>query len=148
MKKEQHKKKDTNTIKTESRGTTTIYVGNLRYTKKEYEIKKMFLNYGAVNQVSLVKDSQTNKNTGIAFVEMLNEDDAKKAISKLNGKQVDGRTLKVSIANEREEFKGKKKFFTKDDSKTSTKKSKNPISNPRSKKNERGLDALFRNTKK
>lgn len=81
-------------------GSATIYVGNLSYEKSETEIKDLFETYGFVNYVKLIKDSQTQKSKGIAFVQMPNRKRATKAISVLNGTQVDGRSIKVSIAVE------------------------------------------------
>lgn len=80
---------------------TTIYVGNLRYKRDEKDIKKMFEQFGKVAYAKLVIDEKTQKSKGIAFVQMPNKTAALKAINSLNGKQVDGRTLKVSVALER-----------------------------------------------
>ena len=80
---------------------TTIYVGNLRYKRDEKDIKKMFEQYGKVAYAKLVIDEKTQKSKGIAFVQMPNKTSAMKAINTLNGKQVDGRTLKVSVALDR-----------------------------------------------
>jgi len=79
----------------------SIYVGNLRYTKDEHAIKEMFAEFGSVKYVKLVVDPKTDKSKGIAFVQMPNKNAADQAIQKMNGKEVDGRTLKVSIAKER-----------------------------------------------
>lgn len=81
-------------------GSATIYVGNLSYEKSESEIKDLFETYGFVNYVKIVKDAQSQKSKGIAFVQMPNRKRATTAISTLNGTQVDGRTIKVSIAVE------------------------------------------------
>ncbi len=80
---------------------TTIYVGNLRYTRDEHSIKEMFKEFGTVKYVKMVVDPKTDKSKGIAFVQMPNKKAATTAITTMNGKQVDGRTLKVSIATER-----------------------------------------------
>ena len=78
----------------------TIYIGNLRYTKKSADIKEMFKTYGDVSYVRLVMNKKTRQSQGIAFVQMPCSKATKKAISDLNGKEVDGRTLKVSIAKD------------------------------------------------
>ncbi len=80
----------------------TIYVGNLSYQKNEDEIKDMFEAFGAVNYVKIVKDQNTEQSRGIAFVQMVNRKQALYGISQLNGSQMDGRSLKVSIAVERD----------------------------------------------
>lgn len=85
----------------------TIYIGNMAYSKNEGKIKKLFNKFGKVLSVNLILDKKTNKSKGIAFVQMTNPIAADEAIKSLDGKEVDGRTLKVSIAQEREEFKQK-----------------------------------------
>ena len=80
---------------------TTIYVGNLRYTTTEMDLKKIFERFGKVKYVNLVQDKETNKNTGIAFVQMPNGKHAKESITQLDGTELDGRTLKVSVAQNR-----------------------------------------------
>ena len=80
---------------------TTIYVGNLSYTRNEESIKELFSPFGYVKSVSIVLRPGTNLKSGIAFVKMTNEEKALTAIKELNGKLVDERTLKVSIANSR-----------------------------------------------
>jgi len=81
-------------------GITTIYVGNLSYDKTEAQIKSLFEVYGGVNYVKIIKDSSTHLSKGIAFVQMYNGKHAKLAISKLNESELDGRVLKVSVAEE------------------------------------------------
>jgi len=77
---------------------STIYIGNLDYTKDEYDIKDLFEAHGYVNYVKIIKDNQTHESKGIAFVQMNNRKHAKYAISQLNGSEVFGRKLKVNIA--------------------------------------------------
>lgn len=86
---------------------TTVYVGNLSFTKTEEEIRDLFEEYTDVNYVKIVKDHTTHKSKGIAFIQMVNRKEAMYAISQLNGSQVDGRTLKVSIANENDDARAK-----------------------------------------
>ncbi|MCP4915040.1 MAG: hypothetical protein GY909_18120 [Oligoflexia bacterium] len=85
----------------------TIYIGNMAYSKDEGKIKRLFNKFGKVLSVKLILDTKTNKSKGIAFVQMTNPVAAEEAIKSLNGKEVDGRTLKVSVALEREEFQQK-----------------------------------------
>lgn len=80
---------------------TTIYIGNLRYTTTEMDLKKIFERFGKVKYVNLVLDKDTKKNTGIAFLQMPNGKNAREAISQLDGSDLDGRKLKVSIAKNR-----------------------------------------------
>jgi RNA recognition motif-containing protein len=85
----------------EGKPTVTIYVANLNYRRDEDGIKELFAPYGYVKSVKIVYKEDKTKKTGIAFVQMTNEEKAIRAISELNGKIIDERTLKVSIANDR-----------------------------------------------
>ncbi len=88
---------------------TTVYIGNLVYSKNEKSILNLFKSYGYVNFVRINRDKKTKKSKGIAFVQMKNRNEALKAIKALNGKQLDGRTLKVSIALENNKPKKNKR---------------------------------------
>ena len=77
---------------------TTVYVGNLNYRKHENDVKDMFTKFGTVNYVRLVMDRKTHVSKGIAFVQMPFRDQADKAIDAYNGIEINGRTLKCSIA--------------------------------------------------
>jgi RNA recognition motif-containing protein len=79
---------------------TTIYVGNLNFDRNEMDIQDIFAPHGVVSYVKLIKDSYSHESRGIAFIQMPNMKDAKVAIEKLNGAEIDGRILKVSIAEE------------------------------------------------
>ena len=79
-------------------GCTTIYIGNMDFEKTELEIKDLFEAYGFVNYVKIIKDPETHNSKGIAFVQMNNSKHAKLAIKTLNASELDGRTLKVSEA--------------------------------------------------
>ena len=85
---------------------TKLYVGNLSYDTTETQLREAFAAVGEVESVSLITDRDTGRSKGFAFVEMPNEADAKSAIEKLNGTEVDGRTLNVSEARPREERGG------------------------------------------
>jgi RNA recognition motif-containing protein len=133
MMREREKNKDESEI-------ITIYVGNLKFTKKEGEIRKMFQKFGKVIFVKNILDERTGNGKGFSFVKMTNREDALDAINNLNGKQVDDRTLKVSIALEVEERSAPKKA-------KSFKKEKEaieelPTKAPR-KKQKKGLALLF-----
>lgn len=79
---------------------TTIYVGNLSYQMNEMDIKDLFNEFGVVNYVKIVKDSSSYQSKGIAFVQMPVKKHAQMAITQLDGADIDGRLLKVSIAQE------------------------------------------------
>lgn len=88
--------------KPELKKHVTLYVGNLSYERTELSIKKLLSEYGCVFKVKLMKDGEESKSLGYAFVVMHDNVGAENAILGLNGKVVDDRTLKVSIANTNE----------------------------------------------
>ena len=82
-----------------------IYVGNLSYQTTEGDLTSLFEQVGQVDSVNIITDRDTGRSKGFAFVEMNNED-ADKAITQLNGTEVSGRTLTVNEARPREERSG------------------------------------------
>lgn len=117
----------------------TIYVGNLIYAKTQYDIKELFQQYGNVNYVKINVDPDTNKSKGFGFVQMTNKSDGFKAIKSLNAKQLDGRTLKVSVAKELENPKWKAPEIKKVVKEMEQEEKKMP----RRRDKKRGLDALL-----
>lgn len=84
-----------------------LYVGNLPYSATEEELSSMFGQAGTVTSVAIIKDRETGRSKGFAFVEMASDAEAQKAISMLNGQNMGGRDLRVSIARPREEGAGR-----------------------------------------
>ena len=82
-----------------------IYVGNLSYQTTVGDLTSLFEQVGQVDSVNVITDRDTGRSKGFAFVEMNNED-ADKAITQLNGTEVSGRTLTVNEARPREERSG------------------------------------------
>ena len=81
---------------------TRLYVGNLSYNTDERSLREVFEQEGRrVAEVKLVTDRETGQPRGFAFVEMASPADAEAAIAALNGRELDGRTLKVNEAQER-----------------------------------------------
>ncbi|MGQ9663669.1 MAG: RNA recognition motif domain-containing protein [Kiritimatiellia bacterium] len=80
-----------------------MYVGNLSFQTMESDLRELFAQVGNVTSCDLVTDKFTGKSRGFAFVEMATEEEAKKAIAELGGKNVDGRALTVNEARPREE---------------------------------------------
>lgn len=78
----------------------SIYVGNIPFGATEDEIRNMFAQYGEVQSIKFINDRETGRFRGFGFVEM-NEEDAKAAITALNGAQVGGRSLRINEAQER-----------------------------------------------
>jgi RNA recognition motif-containing protein len=83
-----------------------LYVGNLPYTATEEELSALFGQAGTVTSVAIIKDRETGRSKGFAFVEMSSSDEANKAINMLTGHMLGGRDLRVSIARPREEGGG------------------------------------------
>ncbi|MDR2774728.1 MAG: RNA-binding protein [Tannerella sp.] len=75
-----------------------IYVGNLNYRIQEDDLKSVMERYGIVDSVKVIKDRDTGRSKGFAFVEMQNDNEAKKAIEELNEKELDGRQMVVKEA--------------------------------------------------
>jgi len=80
-----------------------IYVGNLGYETTEQELREAFEAHGEVQEVSVVRDRETGRSRGFAFVEMPTADEANAAISGINSKEMGGRTLTVNEARARQE---------------------------------------------
>jgi cold-inducible RNA-binding protein len=75
-----------------------LYVGNLPYTASEQDLQDLFANAGGVESVNLMRDMATGRARGFAFVEMVSDDDAQKAIDQLNNTDFGGRNLTVNEA--------------------------------------------------
>jgi RNA recognition motif-containing protein len=80
-----------------------LYVGNLSHSTTEDSLRKAFAADGrSVTEVHIVMDRDTGQPRGFAFVEMSNDAGAKAAIDALDGKDLDGRNIKVNEAKERQ----------------------------------------------
>lgn len=75
-----------------------LYVGSLPYKTTEDELYQIFSQFGAVVSVKVVTDRVTGQSKGFGFVEMEKGDEAQKAIESVNGSELGGRTLVVSVA--------------------------------------------------
>ena len=84
---------------------TKLYVGNLPFTATEETVRALFSKHGTVEKVSLITDRETGRPRGFGFVEMSNAD-ASRAMQALNGTDLDGRSLKVNEAQDRERSGG------------------------------------------
>jgi len=80
-----------------------LYVGNLPYTAAESDLQAYFSAAGTVTSVAIVKDRQSGRSKGFGFVEMSSDAEAQQAISLLDGKEFQGRMLKISVARPRED---------------------------------------------
>jgi RNA recognition motif-containing protein len=78
--------------------STKLYVGNLPYETTESDLQALFEGAGQVSTISIVRDRDTGRARGFAFVEMSDVDGAQRAISELNQHQYGGRSLTVNEA--------------------------------------------------
>jgi RNA recognition motif-containing protein len=105
----QYSKKPINTYKnlnqSNEKSLTKMYVGNMDYEMDEGDINRLFRKYGKIGKIQIIRDPKTNRSKGIAFFQMFNPEHAQEAIKAVNGRIVNDRTLKVSIALEREKEK-------------------------------------------
>lgn len=85
---------------------TKLYVGNLGYGIGDSDLEKLFTAYGNVGSAQVIKDRDTGRSKGFGFVEMSGNQEAQNAITALNGKEVEGRTLVVNEARPKEEGGG------------------------------------------
>ena len=82
---------------------TTLYVGNLDYSATEDDLRRLFTQAGEVQSIRVIKDRDTGRAKGLAFVEMSTQAEAEKAISLLNGFSFHDRPLTVNLARPRED---------------------------------------------
>jgi len=75
-----------------------LYVGNLSYNVDDSQLEEAFAASGKVESATVVVDKMTNRSRGFGFVEMATDEDAQKAIEAMDGKDLDGRALKVNEA--------------------------------------------------
>jgi RNA recognition motif-containing protein len=75
-----------------------IYVGSLPYSVNEQKLSDLFAQYGSVASVKIISDKYSGQSKGFGFVEMASAEEAQKAITALNGTQLEGRTLVVNEA--------------------------------------------------
>jgi cold-inducible RNA-binding protein len=85
--------------------TKKLYVGNLSFESTEQDVSDLFSQAGAVESVALIMDRETGRSKGFAFVEM-SQSDADEAITRFNGRDLNGRALTVNEARPREERGG------------------------------------------
>ena len=82
---------------------SSIYVGNLSFATTEDDLRQAFSEHGNVSEVSIVKDRETGRSRGFAFVEMANNNEAASAIQALNLRQMGDRAITVNAARPRTE---------------------------------------------
>jgi RNA recognition motif-containing protein len=80
-----------------------IYIGNMSFDTTEEQLRQAFEGFGEVSTVNIITDKYSGQPRGFAFVEMSSNDEANAAISGLNGKDLNGRTLNVNEAKPRKQ---------------------------------------------
>ena len=80
-----------------------IYVGNVSFGMNDDDLRELFSTYGQVEEAKIISDRATGRSKGFGFVEMTNREEGEKAIEALNGKEVQGRSIKVNEARPKEE---------------------------------------------
>src|SRR5512140_1930740 len=79
-----------------------LYVGNLSFNTSNQDLNDLFGAIGTVQSANIIEDRETGRSRGFAFVEMSSAEEAKAAIASFDGKEIDGRNLKVNEAKPRE----------------------------------------------
>jgi len=75
-----------------------IYVGNLPFSVDNEKLKELFSSYGEIEEATIISDKFSGRSKGFGFVTFKNDESAKKAISEMNEKDIEGRALKVNEA--------------------------------------------------
>lgn len=87
-----------------------MYVSNLGFQTTDDDLRRLFEPFGQVASAKVITDRETGRSRGFGFVEMASGDEASKAMGDLNGKELDGRVIAVSVAREKENRSGKKSW--------------------------------------
>ncbi len=87
-----------------------IFVGSLPFRVEEAELRELFEEYGEVSSAKIITDKFSGRSRGFGFVEMPDDEEAKKAIEALNEKEMDGRTIVVNQAEDRKDTGRKRRY--------------------------------------
>ena len=87
-----------------------LYVGNLSFNTSNQDLNDIFAEIGPVQSSNIIEDRETGRSRGFGFVEMTNQADGERAIAELNGKEIDGRELKVNEAKPQSSGGGRGNF--------------------------------------
>ena len=83
-----------------------LFIGNMSFQTTEDELRTIFEPYGETTRIQIMTDRDTGRSRGFGFVELTNDEEAAKAITALNGKEVNGRALNVNEARPKPERSG------------------------------------------
>jgi RNA recognition motif-containing protein len=88
---------------------TKLYVGNLPFTATEDAVRNLFASHGTVETLALINDRDTGRPRGFGFIEMSSAD-ASRAMQALNGKDFDGRALRINEAQDKPRSGGNSRY--------------------------------------
>lgn len=83
-----------------------LYIGNLSFQTSNEELQQLFSQAGSVESANIIEDRETGRSRGFGFVEMSTKEEGQAAMAQFNGKDVNGRALKVNEAKPRENRTG------------------------------------------
>ncbi len=78
-----------------------MYVSNLSFQTRDEDLKNLFAEFGVVSSAKVINDRETGRSRGFGFVDMASDEEANKAMTALNNKEIDGRAMSVSVAKEK-----------------------------------------------
>jgi RNA recognition motif-containing protein len=78
-----------------------MYVSNLSFHTTDEDLNTLFSKFGAVSSAKVITDRETGRSRGFGFVDMTSDEEANKAITGLNNKEIEGRQMSVSVAKEK-----------------------------------------------
>ena len=87
-----------------------IFIAGLSFSITEPDLKELFEEYGTVSSAKIITDKFSGRSRGFGFVEMDNEEEARRAIEQLNEAEYDGRTLSVDVAKPRTERNSRDRY--------------------------------------
>ncbi len=75
-----------------------LYIGNLKFGMTDQDLREAFAGFGEIVSATIIKDKASGRSKGFGFIEFVNEADAQKAKTSMNGKEVQGRALRIDDA--------------------------------------------------
>ena len=83
--------------------TTKVYVGNLAFSVTDKDLKEAFSTYGEMTVVTIIMDRFSGRSKGFGFITFADDEAAKKAVTEMNDKELQGRAMKVNVAKPMED---------------------------------------------
>lgn len=87
-----------------------MYVSNLGFHVTEDDLRKLFEPFGQVESAKVIADRETGRSRGFGFVKMDSDEESNKAMAALNKKQVEGRSMSVTVAREKEKTNNRNRW--------------------------------------